>query len=93
MPFKDNGTSRDKVVRESQAVLCARTGRPRRRGVDDQGDLRGSGYGSGLAWCRFGQAVEQDAPLRVNDAGLAVLPVWLAWKPMVTEALGAIAAL
>jgi hypothetical protein len=41
------------------------------------------------AGAAFGQAVEQDAPLRVNDAGVAVLPVWSAWKLMLTEALGA----
>ena len=39
------------------------------------------------------QAMEQDAPLRVNEAGLAVLPVWVAWKPMLTEPLAGMAAL
>lgn len=39
------------------------------------------------------QAVEQDAPLRANAVGLAVLPEWVAWKPMLTEALTAMAAL
>ena len=28
------------------------------------------------------QATVQPAPLRVKEAGLAVLPVWVAWKPM-----------
>jgi hypothetical protein len=28
--------------------------------------------------------------LRVNDDGAAVLPVWLAWNPMVAEAPGAV---
>ena len=27
------------------------------------------------------QAVAQAVPLRVNEVGLAVLPVWVAWKP------------
>ena len=35
----------------------------------------------------------QDAPLRVNDVGLAALPLWVAWKPMLTEAFGASAPL
>ena len=30
------------------------------------------------------------APVSVNAAGLAVLPVWVAWKPMLTDAPGAI---
>ena len=47
----------------------------------------------GRLWLPFGQAVEQEAPLRVNAAGAAALPVWLAWKPMLTEALGAMAPL
>lgn len=28
----------------------------------------------------------QAVPLRVKAAGLAVLPVWVAWKPMVVDA-------
>lgn len=28
----------------------------------------------------------QAVPLRVNAVGLAVLPVWFAWKPMVVDA-------
>ncbi len=36
-----------------------------------------------------GQATLQAAPLRVNEAGLPVLPVWLAWKPMLTDPPGA----
>lgn len=40
-----------------------------------------------------GQATAQAAPLRVNEAGFAVLPVWVAWKPMSTEAFGAMAPL
>jgi len=39
------------------------------------------------------QAMEQAVPLRVNEVGLAALPVWVAWKPTLTEALGAMAAL
>jgi hypothetical protein len=35
----------------------------------------------------------QAMPLREKEAGSAVLPVWVAWKPMSTEAFGAIAAL
>jgi hypothetical protein len=27
----------------------------------------------------------QAFPLRANEAGLAELPVWLAWKPIFTE--------
>ena len=38
-------------------------------------------------------AVEQAAPLRVNVLGAAVLPVWVAWNPMVTAAPGAMVAL
>src|SRR3954467_15429208 len=34
-------------------------------------------------------AVVHAEPLRVNAAGAAALPVWLAWKPMLTEAFGA----
>ncbi len=48
------------------------------------------------AWVfRYGstQATEQAVPLRVNEAGLPVLPVWVAWKPMPTDAFGAMAAL
>ena len=39
------------------------------------------------------QAIAQAAPLRVNEPGAAVLPVWVAWKPMLTDALAAISAL
>jgi hypothetical protein len=39
------------------------------------------------------QATVQAAPLRVNALGAAVLPVCVAWKPKLTDALGAIAAL
>ena len=35
----------------------------------------------------------QVVPLRVKDAGVPVLPVWVAWKPIVIDAFGAIAAL
>ena len=35
----------------------------------------------------------QAAPLRVNEVGLAVLPVWLAWKPMSIEPPAGMAAL
>jgi hypothetical protein len=35
-----------------------------------------------------GYAVVQAAPLRVNDPGLSVLPVWLAWNPMLVDAPG-----
>jgi hypothetical protein len=28
-------------------------------------------------------------PLRLNDAGVPLLPVWLAWKPMLTDEPGA----
>jgi len=31
----------------------------------------------------------QVVPFRVNDDGAAVLPVWLAWKPMLVDAPGA----
>jgi hypothetical protein len=34
---------------------------------------------------RFRQAVVQAVPLRVNAAGMAALPVWLAWKPIAAE--------
>jgi AcrR family transcriptional regulator len=40
-----------------------------------------------------GHAVEQAAPLRANDEGFAVSPVWVAWKPMPIEAPGAMVAL
>ena len=40
---------------------------------------------------RWGQL--QVAPLRVNPLGAALLPLWLAWKPMVVEPPGAMAAL
>jgi hypothetical protein len=33
--------------------------------------------------------VVQAVPLRAKDAGLAVLPVWVAWKPMLVDAPGA----
>jgi hypothetical protein len=39
------------------------------------------------------QAMLHAAPLRVNELGRPVLPVWLAWNPTVTDALGAIVAL
>jgi hypothetical protein len=39
------------------------------------------------------QARVQAAPLRVNEVGAAVSPVWLAWKPMVVDVPGAISAL
>ena len=39
------------------------------------------------------QVVVHAEPLRVNDDGLLVSPVWVAWKPMPTDALGASAAL
>lgn len=39
------------------------------------------------------QVVVQVVPLRANEVGVAALPVWLAWKPMLTDALGAISAL
>ena len=38
------------------------------------------GVGSGP-----GQESAQAAPLRVNEVGVAVLPVWLAWKPKEVE--------
>jgi hypothetical protein len=40
-----------------------------------------------------GYAVVQAAPLRANELGLAVLPVCVAWKPMLTEAPGAMTVL
>ena len=40
-----------------------------------------------------GQAMVHAAPLSVNAVGVAVLPVWLAWKPTLTDAFGAMAAL
>jgi len=39
------------------------------------------------------QGAAHSAPLSVNAVGGAVLPVWLARKPMLTEAFGAMAAL
>ncbi|GAB3838964.1 hypothetical protein GCM10029963_05640 [Micromonospora andamanensis] len=39
------------------------------------------------------QATVQAAPLRVNEPGLAVLPVWVAWKPIVSDPLGGMLAL
>lgn len=42
---------------------------------------------------RGGQVTVQDVPLRVKAVGSAVLPVCVAWKPMFTEAFGAIAGL
>lgn len=36
-----------------------------------------------------GQATVQAALFDVNAAGRALLPVWVAWKPMPTEAFGA----
>jgi hypothetical protein len=47
---------------------------------------------SGVSSC-CDQAMAQVAPLRLNAVGAAVFPVWLAWKPMVTEVFGAITAL
>jgi hypothetical protein len=38
------------------------------------------------------QTAVQDMPLRVKELGLPVSPVWVAWKPMVVEAFGAIMA-
>jgi len=35
------------------------------------------------------QAMVQVAPLTVNAVGAAVLPVWVAWNPMVVEPPGA----
>ena len=40
-----------------------------------------------------GQTLVQAAPLRVNEVGLAVLPVWVAWKPMLTDPPAAMAPL
>ena len=40
-----------------------------------------------------GHAVPHVCPLRANEVGAAVLPVWLAWKPTVTDAFGAMSAL
>lgn len=39
------------------------------------------------------QATVQAAPLRANEVGSPVLPVWLAWKPMLIDAPAAIPAL
>ena len=35
----------------------------------------------------------QVTPLRVNAVGLPLFPVWLAWKPMLTEPFAAMVAL
>ena len=40
-----------------------------------------------------GQPVVQALPLKVNAVGVPLLPVCVAWKPMVVEAPGAIVAL
>jgi len=40
-----------------------------------------------------GQALPQVLPLRVKPVGLPALPVWVAWKPMLTEPFGGMAAL
>src|SRR6266545_1133642 len=41
-----------------------------------------------------GQETEQAVPLRAKDVGLAVFPVWVAWKPMLlTEVPGLMVAL
>jgi hypothetical protein len=39
------------------------------------------------------QPVEQAVPLSAKEDGLAVLPLWLAWKPMPIEPPAGIAAL
>jgi len=39
------------------------------------------------------QAEVQAVPLRLKADGLAVLPVWVAWKPMLTDAPAAMTAL
>jgi len=44
----------------------------------------------GAAVPSTGQATVQLEPLRLNEVGAAALPVWVAWKPMLTDALGAI---
>lgn len=36
------------------------------------------------------QPMAQAEPLRAKVAGAAALPVWVAWKPMLVEAPGAI---
>lgn len=72
-------------LRNVSVVVAAEpyTGRPgprlRRRPV----------YGSGGSL----RAQPQAAPLRVNPLGAVLLPVWVAWKPMLTEPPGGMVAL
>src|SRR5690606_16380267 len=66
--------------------------RRRRAGRGTDGVCNGTSPGAGMGFAR-GQATVQGTPLSVKAVGLAVLPVWVAWKPMFTVAPGAIVAL
>src|SRR5690242_13946572 len=65
----------------STAVAAARV-RPAALATRARNQVRGD-------LMRLLQAAVQDAPLRVNAVGAAVLPVWLAWNPMLVDAAGA----
>lgn len=62
------------------------------RGVADPGGAEVGGN-AGAHLRRRLQAVAQGDPLSVNEAGGPASPVWVAWKPTLTEAFGAMVAL
>jgi hypothetical protein len=68
---------------QRELLRAASVGRGRRGAVTAWWSGRG-------AW---GQATVQVAPLSRKPLGAAVFPVWVAWKPMLTEAFAAMAAL
>ena len=53
-------------------------------------EASGGGVRTGIPPPEVGvdQATVQAAPLRVNEVGLPALPVWVAWKPMLTGRQG-----
>ena len=57
------------------------------------GALGAPSAGVSSAGLSMGQATVQLEPLRLKEVAAAALPVWVAWKPMLTDALGAIAPL